>query len=252
MAVPGDFLTAKNTGFAGISAKSTPLSTGVDRAFWKGDPRTRKPTLRTAFVSVWCSQKGCGELGCRTLSILPFRGPGGRRFLVSCLRRPPCEADLPAQRATSEAEARFPCPHVHPCRPDDPETPPGEGPEAALRLTATAVQRRHRLSRSRDFDAVYRHGRSVSTRFLVLYWFPRDDEGEPRLGIAVPKGSGSAVERNRVKRRLREAWRARLGQVPAGRDYVLIARPALGEALSGHDATWLGERVDEVLGKAAA
>ncbi len=114
------------------------------------------------------------------------------------------------------------------------------------------MQRRHRLSRSRDFDAVYRHGRSVSTRFLVLYWFPRDDEGEPRLGIAVPKGSGSAVERNRVKRRLREAWRARLGQVPAGRDYVLIARPALGEALSGHDATWLGERVDEVLGKAAA
>ena len=113
------------------------------------------------------------------------------------------------------------------------------------------MQRRHRLSRSRDFDAVYRHGRSVSTRFLVLYWFPRDDEGEPRLGIAVPKGSGSAVERNRVKRRLREAWRSRLGQVPAGRDYVLIARPALGEALGGHDAAWLGDRVDEVLGKAA-
>ena len=113
------------------------------------------------------------------------------------------------------------------------------------------MQRRNRLSRSRDFDAVYRHGRSVSTRFLVLYWFPRDDEGEPRLGIAVPKGAGSAVERNRVKRRLREAWRERLGRVPAGRDYVLIARPALGESLSGHDAGWLGERVDEVLGKAA-
>ena len=114
------------------------------------------------------------------------------------------------------------------------------------------MQRRHRLSRSRDFDAVYRHGRSVSTRFLVLYWFPRDDDGEPRLGIAVPKGAGSAVERNRVKRRLRETWRARLAQVPPGRDYVLIARPALGEALTNRDADWLGERVDEVLGKAAA
>jgi ribonuclease P protein component len=113
------------------------------------------------------------------------------------------------------------------------------------------VQRRYRLSRSRDFDAVYRHGRSVSTRFLVLYWFPRDDEGDPRLGIAVPKGTGSAAERNRVKRRLREAWRARLDRVPAGRDYVLIARPTLGEALAGHDAAWLGDRVDEVLGKAA-
>ena len=114
------------------------------------------------------------------------------------------------------------------------------------------MQRRYRLSRSRDFDAVYRHGRSVSTRFLVLYWFPRDDDGDPRLGIAVPKGAGTAVERNRVKRRLRETWRSRLAQVPPGRDYVLIARPALGEALSTRDGAWLAERVDEVLGKAAA
>ena len=53
-----------------------------------------------------------------------------------------------------------------------------------------------------------------------------------------------------MKRRLRESWRERLGRVPAGRDYVLIARPALGEALAGHDAGWLGERLDEVLGKA--
>jgi ribonuclease P protein component len=114
------------------------------------------------------------------------------------------------------------------------------------------VHRRYRLSRSRDFDAVYRHGRSVSTRFLVLYWFPRDDEGEPRLGIAVPKGTGSAVERNRVKRRLREAWRARLSQVSPGRDYVLIARPSLADALENREAGWLEERVEEVLGKAAA
>ena len=114
------------------------------------------------------------------------------------------------------------------------------------------MQRRYRLSRSRDFDAVYRRGRSVSTRFLVLYWFPRDEGDEPRLGIAVPKGTGSAVERNRVKRRLREAWRQRLQHVPAGRDYVLIARPALADALASRDAAWLGERIEEVLGKAAA
>jgi ribonuclease P protein component len=114
------------------------------------------------------------------------------------------------------------------------------------------VHRRYRLSRSRDFDAVYRHGRSVSTRFLVLYWFPRDDAGDPRLGIAVPKGTGTAVERNRVKRRLREAWRERLSRVPSSRDYVLIARPALADALENRDADWLGERVDEVLGKASA
>jgi ribonuclease P protein component len=115
------------------------------------------------------------------------------------------------------------------------------------------MNRRHRLSRSRDFDAVYRHGRSVSTRFLVLYWFAREDEGgDPRLGLAVPKGAGTAVARNRVKRQLREAWRSRIGRVPAGRDYVLIAKPGLPEAVEANGFAWLGDRIDEVLGKAAA
>jgi ribonuclease P protein component len=115
------------------------------------------------------------------------------------------------------------------------------------------VQRRHRLSRSRDFDAVYRQGRSTSTRFLVLYWFDRDEEpGETRLGLAVPKAAGNAVARNKIKRQLREVWRARLDNVPNGRDYVLIAKPGLSEAIAANGFDWLGERVDEVLGKAAA
>jgi ribonuclease P protein component len=116
------------------------------------------------------------------------------------------------------------------------------------------VQRRHRLSRSRDFDTVYRHGRSVSTRFLILYWFPRgeDESAEPRLGLAVPRASGTAVVRNRIKRRLREAWRALLPDVKRGRDYVLVARPGLAEASEERGAQWLAERVREVLQKAAA
>jgi ribonuclease P protein component len=114
------------------------------------------------------------------------------------------------------------------------------------------MQRRNRLTRSRDFEAVYRQGRSTSTRLLVLYWFPRDDDGEARLGLAVPKGVGTAVVRNRVKRRLRELWRERLERVPPGQDYVLVARPGLAEAAETRGFEWLGERLDEVLGKAAA
>ena len=115
------------------------------------------------------------------------------------------------------------------------------------------MQRRHRLSRSRDFDAVYRQGRSTSTRFLVLYWFEReDDPADPRLGLAVPKAAGNAVARNRIKRQLRELWQDRLEHVPAGRDYVLIAKPGLPEAVAANGSDWLGDRVDEVLGKAAA
>ena len=115
------------------------------------------------------------------------------------------------------------------------------------------MHRRNRLTRSQDFDAVYRRGRSVSTRFLVLYWFARDDEGdEPRLGLAVPKRVGPAVTRNRIKRRLRELWRARLESIPAGRDYVLVVRPGLAESAESRGAEWLGDRLDEVLGKASA
>jgi ribonuclease P protein component len=115
-----------------------------------------------------------------------------------------------------------------------------------------SVHRRNRLSRSRDFDAVYRHGRSTSTRFLVLYWFERDsDPAEPRLGLAVPKAAGNAVARNRIKRQLREIWRERLERIPSGRDYVLIAKPGLPEAVETNGFGWLGDRVDEVLSKAA-
>ena len=115
------------------------------------------------------------------------------------------------------------------------------------------MQRRNRLSRSRDFDAVYRHGRSVSTRFLVLYAFERGEvEGDARLGLAVPKAVGGAVVRNRIKRQLKEIWRGRLERIPAGRDYVLVVRPGLPEAAETRGHGWLEERVDEVLGKAAA
>jgi ribonuclease P protein component len=116
------------------------------------------------------------------------------------------------------------------------------------------VKRRHRLSRSRDFDAVYRHGRSVATRYLVLYAFPRDDDaGEgPRLGLAVSRQLGSAVERNRIKRRLRAAFEEVAADLPAENDYVLIARPGLGDLLEARGFGWLKERVDEVFRRARA
>jgi ribonuclease P protein component len=114
------------------------------------------------------------------------------------------------------------------------------------------VQRRNRLSRSKDFDTVYRRGRSVSSRYLVLHWFPRDDEpdGDPRLGLAVPRSVGSAVARNGVKRLLRESWRELLPTVPPGRDYVLSARPGLAEPAETRGRSWLVDEIASVLEKA--
>ena len=110
------------------------------------------------------------------------------------------------------------------------------------------MNRRHRLSRSRDFDAVYRKGRSVSTRFLVLYAFPREEDagGDARLGLAVSRKLGGAVERNRLKRRLRAAFEELREGLPAGHDYVLIARPGLAESVESRGFPWLTERVAEV------
>jgi ribonuclease P protein component len=94
---------------------------------------------------------------------------------------------------------------------------------------------------------VNRHGRSVSSRFLVLYWFPQEEAGSPRFGFSVPRAVGGAVERNKIKRQLREVWTSRLEQVAPGHDYVLIVRPGLPEAVSSNGFDWLGERVDEML-----
>jgi ribonuclease P protein component len=87
--------------------------------------------------------------------------------------------------------------------------------------------KRRRLSRSAEFERVYRQGRSKGNRYLVLYAFPRDDEAEegPRLGLSVGRRVGGAVDRSRVKRVLREAFWEEAGRLPAGSDYVVVARP---------------------------
>jgi ribonuclease P protein component len=83
---------------------------------------------------------------------------------------------------------------------------------------------RARLSRSADFDRVFRRGRSHASRELVLYVFPRDDDGGTRLGLSVSRKVGGAVQRNRVKRLLREAFAKESAGLPSGTDAVIVAR----------------------------
>lgn len=88
-------------------------------------------------------------------------------------------------------------------------------------------RRRGRLSRSGDFDRVYREGKSHANRYVVLYAFPRsddDDADEVRLGVSVSRKVGGAVERNSVKRALREAFWGMAEDLPASHDFVLVAR----------------------------
>ena len=74
-----------------------------------------------------------------------------------------------------------------------------------------------------------RNGRSHAGRDLVLYVFPRGGDEPPRLGLSVSRKVGGAVERNRVKRLLREAFARECDRLPVGADAVVIARPGARE-----------------------
>ena len=122
------------------------------------------------------------------------------------------------------------------------------------RATGGRGPKRRRLSRSAEFERVYRQGRSKGNRFLVLYAFPREDAEEdgPRLGLSVGRRVGGAVDRTRVKRVLREAFWEEATRLPVGSDYVVVARPealALAEREGTAGVrTALAELVDDLGG----
>ena len=88
--------------------------------------------------------------------------------------------------------------------------------------------RRQRLSLKKDFDRVFAEGRSAADENLVLYLLATE-KGYPRLGLAVGKGIGNAVLRNKVKRHIREAFRLNHDRLPESADIVVIARKGAGE-----------------------
>jgi ribonuclease P protein component len=86
-----------------------------------------------------------------------------------------------------------------------------------------AFPRSHRILRKADFDAAFRDGHGASDGLLKVV-ARRTDLPHPRLGLAVGKATGDAVRRNRVKRLLREAFRLRRADLPAGFDLVVVPK----------------------------
>ena len=115
-----------------------------------------------------------------------------------------------------------------------------------------AGARRRRLSRSAEFDRVYREGRSHAGRHLVLYSFPREagEDDTPRLGLSVSRKVGGAVERNKVKRLLRDAFWQSEELLPAGHDFVVVARAEAAEFAEREGLEGIKSELDELLAKA--
>jgi ribonuclease P protein component len=121
------------------------------------------------------------------------------------------------------------------------------------------VAKRGRLSRSAEFERVYRQGRSTGNRYLVLYTFPRGtsapaaaDAGEgTRVGVSVSRKVGGAVDRNKVKRLLREAFATEAERLPADADVVVVARPDVLELAEREGLEGVRAALEELVTKAA-
>jgi ribonuclease P protein component len=109
---------------------------------------------------------------------------------------------------------------------------------------------RGRLSRSAEFERVYRQGRSVANRHLVLYTFPNPSAQRARLGLSVSRKVGGAVQRNRVKRLLREAFAHVEAGLKPGQDVVVVARPGVAELTEREGLAGVEESLAELIAKA--
>jgi ribonuclease P protein component len=141
-------------------------------------------------------------------------------------RRDTREADLSTQQTRTQAPSWLPRAHGHQGRPQGRLRAARPRPQAADRLIPfrPADLTMQRLRQRADFLAAASASK-VPTAGFVLQARERGDGGPVRIGFTVSRKVGTAVERNRVRRRLREVVRLSAADVlRQGHDYVLIGR----------------------------
>ncbi|SFG76152.1 ribonuclease P protein component [Lachnospiraceae bacterium C7] len=79
------------------------------------------------------------------------------------------------------------------------------------------------LKKNREFQQVYRQGKSYANKYLVMYVL-KNDTNNNRIGISVSKKVGNSVIRHHLTRLIREAYRLHEGMFNSGLDIVVVAR----------------------------
>jgi ribonuclease P protein component len=121
-------------------------------------------------------------------------------------------------------------------------------PRSGFRFPRTA-----KLLKHSDFQRVYKSGKRHFSGLMTVFYFPRPDVEAlgPRVGITVSRALGGAVERNRIKRRMREAIRFHLSGLTGSMDIVMNPKKAVADT----DFTALEQevvRAFEVIEKASS
>ena len=78
--------------------------------------------------------------------------------------------------------------------------------------------------KNRDFQTIYKKGKSFANKYLVMYVLNNKEEKENRLGISVSKKVGNSVVRHRITRLIKESYRLSSNHFKLGYDIVIIAR----------------------------
>jgi ribonuclease P protein component len=156
------------------------------------------------------------------------------------------QADFPAEQSAPGQDPWLPSADADARRARHPRRSPPQGARPAVGLSALSVlPAAARLRRRADFTAVTRGGARAGGRAVVVHLeLPPDAPGaRSQAGFVVSRAVGSAVVRNRVRRRLRHLVRERLTELPAGARLVVRANAGAARA-SGAD---LGQQLDAAL-----
>ncbi|QDP42027.1 ribonuclease P protein component [Radiobacillus deserti] len=86
------------------------------------------------------------------------------------------------------------------------------------------MKKAYRMKKNEEFQLVFKKGKSFANRQLVLYYLPKDNQEHFRIGLSVSKKVGNAVERNQIKRYIRQAFLELEDQVQPHYDLIIIAR----------------------------